>query len=153
MGSEFDPTGLGSCWTAVFVLGGGLRARVDRVTEAVIGAAIEVHRVLGPGLLESVYEACLARELEAVGLSVERQVPVPVVYKDVHIECGFRVDLLVEDLVVLELKALEHLAPVHNAQLLSYLRLSHHKVGLLINFHVKQLTTGIRRVVNDLDDN
>ena len=103
---------------------------LDRVTEAIIGAAIEVHRELGPGLLESTYEACLAYELAQRGLKVERQKPLPVVYKGLKLDIGYRVDLLVEDRVVVELKAVDHLEAIHEAQLLSYLRLSGCNVGL-----------------------
>ena len=124
------------------------RVRLDKITEAIIGAAIEVHRALGPGLLESAYDACLAFELAARSLKVERQKSLPVVYKDVRLDCGYRLDLLVEESVIVEIKALEQLLPVHEAQLLSYLRLAGAKVGLLINFHVKALKDGIRRVVN-----
>jgi len=103
---------------------------LDRVTEAIIGAAIEVHRELGPGLLESTYEACLAYELAQRGLKVERQKPLPVVYKGLKLDIGYRVDLLVEDRVVVELKAVDHLEAIHEAQLLSYLRLSGCNMGL-----------------------
>lgn len=120
---------------------------LDRVTEAIIGAAIEVHRELGPGLLESTYEACLAYELAQRGLKVERQKPLPVVYKGLKLDIGYRVDLLVEDRVVVELKAVDHLEPIHEAQLLSYLRLSGCNVGLLINFNVRILKDGIKRLV------
>src|SRR3712207_6628131 len=108
---------------------------VNRVTKEIIGAAIAVHRELGPGLLESAYEACLAYELTQRGLRVEQQKPLPVVYRDVHLECGYRLDLGVEDSVIVELKSVEKLAPVHQAQVLSYLRLANRQVGLLINFN------------------
>jgi GxxExxY protein len=121
---------------------------VNDVTDQIIGAAIEVHRTLGPGLLESAYEACLARELVDRGLQVERQVPLPVFYKGIKIACGYRLDLLVERQVVVELKAVTRLEPIHEAQVLSYLRLSGFWVALLINFHVKQLARGLRRLVN-----
>lgn len=123
---------------------------LNRITEAVIGAAIAVHRALGPGLLESAYEACLAYELMEQGLAVERQKELPVTYRGVQLDCGYRIDLLVEGKVVVELKAVERVEPVHEAQLLSYLKLSGCQVGLLINFNVKMLTHGIRRLVNDL---
>ena len=119
---------------------------LDRITEDIIGAAIEVHRELGPGLLESTYEACSAYELTQRGLKVERQKPLPVVYKGLKLDIGYRVDLLVEDQVVVELKAVERLEPVPEAQLLSYLRLSGCRVGLL-NFNVKVLKDGIKRLV------
>jgi len=124
------------------------RERINRITEAIIGAAIQVHRVLGPGLLESAYEACLAFELKKRGLEVEKEKPLPLVYDQVKLECGYRVDLLVEGLVVVEVKSMEALAPIHEAQVISYLRLSGCKVGLLINFNVLQLKDGIRRFVN-----
>jgi GxxExxY protein len=126
--------------------------RLDHITEAIIGAAIEVHRALGPGLLESAYEACLAFELAQQGLKVEQQKPLPVVYKEVKLDCGYRLDLLVEDSVIVEIKAVDQLAPIHHAQLLSYLRLSGRKVGLLINFNVQVLKDGIQRVVNSFPD-
>ncbi len=125
------------------------QARLDQVTEHIIGAAIQVHRVLGPGLLESAYEACLAFELVQRGLKMERQKPLPVVYREIRLDCGYRIDLPVESLVIVEIKAVESLAPIHSAQLLSYLRLSGCKVGLLINFDVKVLKNGIHRVVNN----
>ena len=121
---------------------------LNQITDQVIGAAIEVHRTLGPGLLESVYEACLAHELARRGLHVDRQRPVPLVYKGVKIDCGYRIDLLVEHQVVVELKAVSQLEPIHEAQVLSYLRLTDSWVGLLINFNVKRLTRGLRRLVN-----
>ena len=122
----------------------------DQVTEKIIGAAIEVHRALGPGLLESAYEACLAFELSDRGLKVETQKPLPVVYRGVKLDCGYRLDLLVDDSVIVEIKAVDHLAPIHQAQLLSYLKLSGCKVGLLLNFNVKMLRQGVSRVVNGL---
>ena len=121
----------------------------DKVTEGIIGAAIEVHVVLGPGLLESTYEECLCHELSLRGLEFQRQVPLPVVYKDVKLDCGYHMDVVVEDLVVLELKTVERLLPVHQAQLLTYLKLSGKKVGLLMNFNVAALKDGLRRVVNN----
>ena len=121
--------------------------KLIEVTERVIGAAISVHRFLGPGLLESTYEACLAHEVSARGLRVERQKALPILYKGVQIECGYRLDLLVEGQVIVELKAVTHLEPIHEAQLLSYLRLSGCHVGLLINFHVWRLSHGLRRLV------
>jgi len=126
--------------------------RLDSITRRIIGAAIEVHRRLGPGLLESAYEACLAYELRQMGLKVEQQKPLPVVYKDVKLDCGYRLDLVVDDSVVVELKAIDQLAPIHDAQLLSYLRLSGLKVGLLLNFHVRVLKNGMKRLVNDFPD-
>lgn len=123
-----------------------------QLTETIIGAAIQVHRELGPGLLESAYEACLAYELEQRGLRVERQRALPLKYRGVTLDCGYRVDLLVDERVVVEIKVLEALQPVHKAQLLSYLRLSGCKVGLLINFNVDVLKRGIHRVVNGLPE-
>ncbi len=119
----------------------------EQLTEAVIGAAIEVHRVLGPGLLESAYEQCLCHELSLTGRSFERQVELPVVYKGVRLDCGYRMDLVVEDQVVVEIKTVDKLAPVHEAQLLTYLRLSGKRVGLLLNFHAAAMSRGIKRMV------
>jgi GxxExxY protein len=121
---------------------------VNDLTEIIIGAAISVHKELGPGLLESAYEACLAYELTERKLKVERQKGLPVVYRGVQLDCGYRIDVLVENQVVVEIKAVESIEPIHEAQLLSYLRLSGCEVGLLINFHVKVLKEGIRRFVN-----
>jgi GxxExxY protein len=126
--------------------------RLNRTTKTIIGAAIEVHRALGPGLLESAYEACLAFELVERGLKVEKQKALPVIYREVKLDCGYRLDLLVEEEVVIEIKAVDRLMPMHQAQLLSYLRLSGCKVGLLINFNVKMLKDGVRRIVNDFPD-
>ena len=125
---------------------------MNRITETVIQAAMEVHRALGPGLLESAYEACLAFELAQRGLKVEQQKPLPVVYKEVRLDCGYRLDLLVEEKVIVEIKAIDQLLPVHYAQLLSYLKLSGCRVGLLINFNVKVLKNGIHRLVNNFPD-
>lgn len=118
---------------------------VNKLTEKIIGAAIEVHRHLGPGLLESAYEACLVYELELLGLRVEKQKSLPVIYKEVQLEQGYRIDLLVENTVVVELKTVEEIAAVHEAQILSYLKLSGCQVGLLLNFNVKLLKDGVRR--------
>ena len=126
--------------------------RLDGITQRIIGAAIEVHKTVGPGLLESAYQACLAFELRQLGLNVEEQVPLPVIYKDVKLECGYRMDLVVENAIVVEIKAVEALAPIHDAQLLSYLRLSGKRVGLLMNFHVRVLKDGLKRIVNDFPD-
>jgi len=122
---------------------------LNEITHAIIGAAIKVHKALGPGLLESAYEACVAYELEKLGLRLERQKPIPVIYEGVHLECGFRADLLVEGQVIAELKAKEALHPIDEAQLLSHLRLLNLRVGLLINFNVLVLKDGIKRMVND----
>ncbi len=128
------------------------RENLNRITESIIGAAIEVHRALGPGLLESAYEACLTFELTQRGLKVEQQKPLPVVYREVKVDCGYRLDLLVEEAVIVEVKAVDRLMPIHQAQLLSYLKLSGCKVGLLFNFNVRVLKDGIRRVVNGFPD-
>ncbi len=121
-------------------------------TGRIIQAAIKIHRKLGPGLLESAYEACLAYELEQVGLQVQRQKAVPLVYNTVKLECGFRADLVIEREVVVEIKCKEAIHPVDQAQLLSYLRLLDLRVGLLINFHVLMLKDGIKRMVNNYHD-
>jgi GxxExxY protein len=122
------------------------------ITEGIIGAAIEVHRELGPGLLESAYEACLAYELSRRGFDVLRQVPLPLVYKEVRLDAAYKVDLLVERSVIIEVKAVDKLDPIHEAQLLSYLRLSGCHVGLLINFNVRVLKEGIKRMVHRLPE-
>ena len=121
--------------------------QTNEITQAVIGAAIEVHRALGPGLLESAYEECLAHEFDLRGLSYVRQMPLPLVYKAVKLDYGYRLDFLVENLVVVELKAVDKLQPIHEAQLLSYLRLGNWQVGLIINFNEVVLKNGIRRRV------
>jgi len=118
------------------------------ITEMIIGAAVTVHRALGPGLLESAYEACLGAELQAQGLSIVKQVPVPIIYRGVTRDCGYRLDLVVEERVVVELKAVEKLLPIHRAQLISYLRLSGKTLGLLINFHEYRLLDGVQRLVH-----
>jgi GxxExxY protein len=121
----------------------------EGLTEQVIGAAIEVHRTLGPGLLESAYEECLCHELHLRRMAFVRQVPLPVQYKGVNLDCGYRIDLLIEDKLILELKTLEHVLPVHEAQLLTYLKLSGKRVGLILNFNVATLVRGgiVRKVV------
>ena|ERR1700719_1550701 len=119
----------------------------DPRTGAIIGAAIEVHREVGPGLLESAYEECLCHELHLRGLSFERQVPLPISYKGLNLECGYKIDLIVEQTVVVELKAIEKILPIHEAQLLTYLKISGKRVGLLINFNSSLLTQGIIRRV------
>ena len=123
------------------------RADLNELTKQVIGAAIEVHRHLGPGLLESAYETCVAYELKQLGLSFQRQKPLPLYYKEIQLDQGYRIDLLVEEKVVVELKAVERITPVHDAQVLSYLRFSGCEVGLLLNFNVKLLKNGIRRFI------
>jgi GxxExxY protein len=121
----------------------------SQLTQEIIGAAITIHRRLGPGLLESAYEACLAYELQKIGKRVERQKPVPLFYEDVKLDCGFRADLIVEGRVAVELKCKEALHPIDEAQLLSHLRLLNLPLGLLINFHVMVLKDGIRRLANN----
>lgn len=119
----------------------------EELTGLIIGAAIEVHRHLGPGLLESIYEACLLLELEQRGLKVRRQVELPVTYKGYQVECGYRIDLLVEETVVIEIKSVEKVIPVHEAQLLTYLKIAGKPVGLIINFNVPVLKDGVYRRV------
>jgi len=121
---------------------------INSITGAIVDAALKVHTALGPGLLESVYEKCLKHELGKRGLRVETQVWVPVVYDGLEIEGGYKIDRLVEDSVIVELKVVEQILPIHRAQLLSYLKLTHKEVGLLINFNVVHLRDGIRRLVN-----
>ena len=123
--------------------------KINSVTEKIIGAAIAVHRHLGPGLLESAYEECLCKELDLNGINFKRQLPLPVEYKGVKLDCGYRLDLLVENAVVIECKSVESLAPIHDAQMLTYLKLGNWQVGLLINFNVVILKDGIRRIVNN----
>jgi len=125
---------------------------LNQITDKIIGAAIKVHRALGPGLLESAYEACLTFELVEAGLSVEQQKPLPLIYRDVKLDCGYRLDLFVNGKVIVEVKAIERLAPIHKAQLLSYLKLSGCKVGLLINSNGLVLKEGIHRGVNNFPD-
>ena len=125
-------------------------AALNGWTETIIGAAMRVHSMLGPGLLESAYEACLVHELASRNIRVERQVALPVTYEGVRLDCGYRIDLLVERLVIVELKATERTERIHRQQLLSYLRLARLRVGLLINFNVPSLRDGISRVVNQL---
>jgi GxxExxY protein len=129
----------------------GTAENLDEITGAIIDAAMGIHRGLGPGLLESVYEAVLARALAARGLLVERQKTVPFEYDGMHFEEGLRLDLLVNGRVIVELKSVEKLAPVHSKQLLTYLRLMHFPVGLLINFGAPTVKEGLQRVVNNLD--
>ncbi|HPC36049.1 MAG TPA: GxxExxY protein [Candidatus Marinimicrobia bacterium] len=117
------------------------------LTAQIIKSAMEVHNQLGPGLLESAYEECLVYELRRAGLKAETQIPVPLVYKDIKLDCGYRIDILVEDKVIIEVKSADAILPVHEAQILTYLKLAHKEVGLLINFNVKHLKEGIRRFV------
>jgi GxxExxY protein len=119
----------------------------DQLSNRVIGCALEVHRALGPGLLESTYEQCLAYELSMSGIDFKIQHPLPVKYKDIKLDCGYRVDLLVDDKLIVELKSTDKIADIHKAQLLTYMKLSGVKVGLLINFNVEILKTGIKRFV------
>jgi GxxExxY protein len=128
----------------------GVAVGTDQITGAVVNAAMKVHSALGPGLLESVYGRCLTHELRKVGLRVQNQVWLPVVYEGIEIEGGYKIDLLVEDVVVVELKVVDHILEIHKAQLLSYLKLSGKRVGLLINFNVVHLRDGIKRMVNSL---
>lgn len=125
---------------------------VNRLTERVIGLCIEVHKHLGPGLLESAYQTCLAFELEEAGLSFEKEVHLPIRYKGRTLEANYRMDFVVEDRLVLEIKAVETLLPIHEAQILTYLRLSGHSVGLLINFNTNLLKQGIKRLVHTLQE-
>lgn len=124
-------------------------AQLNALTDQIIGASIEVHKALGPGLLESAYEACLAAELELLGLSFQRQVELPVQYKGRALATGYRIDLLVEEEIIVELKAVKEIEPVHKAQLLTYLKLSGKRLGLLLNFNVSVLKNGIRRMILD----
>ena len=121
--------------------------QLNLFTEKIIGAAIDFHQALGPGLLESAYEACLFFELSDRGLKVEQQKPLPIIYREVRLDCAYRLDLLVEDEVIVEIKSVERILPIHEAQLISYLKLSNLSLGLLINFNVKILKPGIRRLV------
>ncbi len=126
--------------------------QVNELTDKIIGSAIDVHRALGPGLLENAYEECLCRELSLRRIPFRRQHPLPVKYKGVRLDCGYRVDILVANLVVVEVKTVDKLASIHEAQLLTYLRLGRWHVGLLINFNVSTLKSGVRRMVLDLDE-
>jgi len=128
--------------------GGAETLRENQLTDKIIGCAIEVHKALGPGLLESAYEECLCYELAQQGVSLNRQVPLPIVYKGIKLDCGYRIDVIVNDLVVVELKTVEKMLPIHEAQLLTYLKLSNRSLGLLINFNVPVLKDGIKRIVN-----
>ena len=121
---------------------------LDKITETIIGKAIEVHKILGPGLLESTYHECLSYELRKAGLNIKRELSLPIEYKEVRLDHGYRIDLLVEDKVVIEIKTVDNISPVHKAQILTYLRLGRYKVGLLINFNVPLLKDGIRRFIN-----
>jgi GxxExxY protein len=128
---------------------GSTSVRANALSHRIIGACIEVHRALGPGLLESAYEACLCRELSLSAIPYERQRPLPIEYKGVELDCGYRLDVVVDDLVIVEIKAVDSLLPVHTAQLLTYLKLARISLGLLINFNVPRLGQGVKRVVNN----
>ncbi|WP_035468216.1 GxxExxY protein [Algoriphagus mannitolivorans] len=119
----------------------------EDLTEQILNCAFKVHSKLGPGLLESAYQACLKYELEKLGLDVKSQVPVPLVYEEIRLECGYRIDLLVEDQVIVELKTVEQITDVHKAQVLTYLKFSGYRVGLLLNFRTKSLVNGINRFI------
>jgi len=129
-----------------------MHININEISQATIGAAIEVHRTLGPGLLESAYEQCLSHEFSLRQIPFERQKPLPVDYKGIRLDCGYRLDFLVAGLLVVEVKAIEALLPIHQAQLLSYLKLGGWKLGLLINFHTPLLREGIKRVVLGLEE-
>jgi len=120
----------------------------SKITENIIGAAIEVHKTLGPGLLKSAYQKCLHHELLAIGYSVKKEIPQPIIYKDIKLDHGYRIDLLVENKIVIELKTVERFTDVHYAQILTYMRLGDYPLGLLLNFHTKLLKNGIKRFIN-----
>ena len=128
------------------------KERLNQLSNVIIGAALRVHNELGPGMLESAYETCLFFELTQLGLRVERQKPLPLIYRGQRMNCAYRLDLLVEDAIIVEVKAIERLERVHSAQLLSYLRQTKLKLGLLFNFNVRWLQDGIKRVVNDFPE-
>jgi GxxExxY protein len=125
---------------------------INELSSKIIGAAIEVHKALGPGLLESAYEECLCHELSLQGLRLERQKPLPIIYKGKQLDCGYRLDVVVENKIIIELKACEKIEPIHRAQLLTYLKLSNLNLGLLLNFNVPVLRDGIFRLVNEFKD-
>lgn len=127
--------------------------RVNQLTEKIIGCAIEVHKALGPGLLESAYEECFCYELSQNGMVVNRQVPLPVIYKGIKLDCGYKIDVLVDDIIIIELKTVERLLPKHEAQLLTYLKVYQRPLGLLMNFNVPILKNGIKRLVNHFQEN
>jgi GxxExxY protein len=124
----------------------------NQITELIIGYAIKVHKALGPGLLESAYESCLHYEVSQKGLFVERQKPIPLIYNDVKMDCGYRADLIVENKVIVEIKSLDALNEIHLMQVITHLKLTNYRVGLLINFNVLRLKDGIKRVVNNFQD-
>jgi len=125
---------------------------INKLSNRIIGAAIEVHKTLGPGLLESAYEQCLCHELSLRGLSFERQKELPVIYRGLKLDCGYRLDIVVEDAIILELKSCEKIEPIHKAQLLTYLRLSGISLGLILNFNVPAMRDGIVRIVNEFKE-
>tara|TARA_R100000081_G_C4671765_1_gene92930 strand:- start:64 stop:444 length:381 start_codon:yes stop_codon:yes gene_type:complete len=120
----------------------------NEISSKIIGACIEVHKQLGPGLLESTYEICLGHELKLMGLEVKQQVPLPVIYKDVKLNAGYRIDMIVENKVIIEIKSVDALAPIHTAQILTYLKLKDLKLGLLINFNEIKVIDGLKRIIN-----
>ena len=120
----------------------------NKITEKIIGCAIKVHQNLGPGLLESAYQECLFYELKKEGLKVEKEKPLPLIYEEVKLDCGYRLDLFVEDQIIVEIKSVEALNDIHLAQVLTYLKINETKIGLLINFNVLQLVKGVKRVIN-----
>ncbi|HBL78784.1 MAG TPA: GxxExxY protein [Aequorivita sp.] len=120
----------------------------NEISSRIIGASIEVHKQLGPGLLESTYEICLGHELKLMGLEVKQQVPLPVIYKDVKLNAGYRIDMIVENKVIIEIKSVDALAPIHTAQILTYLKLKDLKLGLLINFNEIKVIDGLKRIIN-----
>ncbi|SDH05815.1 GxxExxY protein [Winogradskyella thalassocola] len=123
----------------------------DKITENIIGAAIEVHKELGPGLLESAYQDCLFYELKALGYSVQKEVSRPIIYKDITLDHGYRIDILVENKIVIELKTVEKFTDVHTAQILTYMKLGDYPIGLLLNFNTKLLKNGIKRFINTIE--
>ena len=125
---------------------------INELSKRIVGSAIEAHKVLGPGLLESAYEECLCHELHLHNLSFERQQPLPVKYKDIQLDCGYKLDVLVEEVIILELKSCERISPIHKAQLLTYLKLTGLNVGLLLNFNAVVMRDGIVRLVNKLKE-
>ena len=122
----------------------------NKITEKIIGAAIEVHKTLGPGLLESAYQECLLFELKNLGLEVKKEISLPIIYKDIKLDHGYRIDLLVENKIVLELKTVESFTDVHTAQILTYMKLGNYPLGLLINFHTKLLKNGLKPFINTI---
>lgn len=122
----------------------------NQISKIIVEGALKVHKALGPGLLESAYEECLFYELTRTGLKVEKQKPLPLIYEDIKLDCGYRLDIIIENKVIIEIKAVDALHPVHMAQMLTYLKLSNCKLGLLINFNVELIKNGIKRIVNNL---